>query len=718
MIRFDDILEKVSSSFSEKDITLLKKAYVFAAKAHKGQTRRSGEPYLGHPLEVTYMLADMKLDQTTLAVGLLHDVLEDSDVTAIELKEVFGKEIADLVDGVTKISRVQESSPEARQAENIRKIILAMVDDLRIIFIKLADRIHNLKTLKFLPENKQKQIARETLDIYAPIASRLGMGRIKAELEDLSFRYVSPEDYFKVVSLIEPQRQKAEKELKRFRRKLLNLMKDNSIPAEVYYRIKRPYSIHDKTKRRKVDFSQVYDFKALRLITDSIKNCYATLGIIHQNWSHLPHRVRDFIAMPKPNLYQSLHTTIITEEKQTFEIQIRTHGMHDIADNGIAAHWKYKESIPQHVIKEDARLKWLREMVELYKEQKNPREFLKMLKKDLVPEEVYVFTPQGKVLSLPLGASALDFAFKIHSEIGYHSTKAKINSRIVPLKAILKTGDVVEIITSPEARPKRAWLNMVFTSSARQHIKRLLNIQNRKTHTAFGKKLFEREIGKYGQIPPEFFEENNFVQNISKATNLRIKKIEDFYALIGFGKIILNKKFIEQLLSPEEIEKKKETIVKKVVTKVVRKTKSRLPIKENEVLLVNLAKCCSPIRGESIIGYITSGKGISVHSLRCPLVVKEILDSQRMIEVSWSSFPEGIYVGGLLIKSEDSPGVLAKVASAIAQLKGNITKADVVTFADQKAQLKLRIVIRDINHLEAIIKKMSGIKEIFSVERI
>jgi len=718
MIRFDDILEKVSSFYSEKDITLLKKAYVFAAKAHKGQIRRSGEPYLSHPLEITNMLAEMNLDTTTLAAGLLHDVLEDTDVTSLEIKEVFGKDIADLVEGVTKISRVQESSPEARQAESIQKVILAMTDDLRTIFIKLADRIHNLKTLKFLSEKKQKQIGQETLEIYAPIANRLGMGKIKAELEDLSFRYVNPDDYFSVASLVDPQRQKAEKELKKIKKTLEKLIKENQIPAEIYYRIKRLYSIHSKLESRNIPFDQVYDFKALRLITYSVRNCYAALGIIHQRWTHLPHRFRDFISMPKPNLYQSLHTTIITEEKQTFEIQIRTQDMHNLAENGISAHWKYKEAVPQHIIKEDKRLQWLREMVDLYKEQKNPKEFLKILKKELTPEEVYVFTPKGKVITLPLGTSALDFAFKIHTEIGYRAAKVRINGKLAPLKTILNTGDIVEIITSPETTPRREWLNITFTSTARHYIKRRLNLQDKIKNTALGKKLWEKEIGKYNQIPSGFLKGKNLIKALSKATNFRIKKKEDFFALIGSGKIILNKKFMEHLLSSEKIEKKKETLVKKAVRKAIRKPKSGLQVKGEREPLVKLAKCCSPIKGEPIIGYITAGKGISVHSLRCPLVAKEVLSGQRMVEVSWDNSSEGSFRGRILIKAKDSPGVLAEVASAIAELKGNITKAEVNTFSDKKAQLKLNLKIKDIKHLEAIIKKISGIKEIFSVERI
>ena len=716
MIRFDDILEKSSISYKEKDLTLLKKAYVFAAQAHKGQIRRSGEPYLSHSLEVTNMLADMKLDKTTLAAGLLHDVLEDTTVTAVELQKTFGEEIAYLVEGVTKISRVQESSPETRQAESIRKIILAMTDDLRVIFIKLADRTHNLKTLKFLPEDKQKQIARETLEIYAPIANRLGMGRIKAELEDLSFRYVDPENFFNISSLVEPRRKKAERELKKIKKSLVDLMKENNIPAELRYRLKRPYSIYNKINRQNVDFEQVYDFMALRLITNSVKDCYSALGTIHQKWPHIPHRFRDFIAMPKPNLYQALHTTIITEKKQTIEIQIRTHDMHNLAENGIAAHWKYKETDSQAIMKEDKRLLWLREMADLYKDQKSPRAFLKNLKTDLIPEEVYVFTPKGKVINLPLGASALDFAFKIHTEIGHQATGAKINGRFAPLKKILKTGDIVEIITSPDKKPTRDWLNITFTSKARHHIKQWLNLQDKINNIKLGKKLWEKELKKY-TLPPEGLTEENLLSNLQRVTTFRVKKFEDFYTLIGFGKIVLNRKLMEKIFATEEIAQKKETFLKKVVTKVTKKPKPAIQVQDADGTILSLAKCCSPIKGEHIIGYITSGKGITVHSLRCPLVSKEVLDTERMVEVSWDESIQGLFKGTLMIKGDDSPGVLAKLTSVIAQSEGNITKAEVATFADKKAQIKLTLTIRDIHHLESIMRKISRIKEISMVER-
>jgi GTP pyrophosphokinase len=718
MIRFDDILDKVSSLYSEEDVTTLKKAYVFAARAHKGQVRRSGEPYLSHPLEVARLLSEMKLDCTTLAAGLLHDVLEDTDVTSEDLKRDFGKEVADLVDGVTKISRVQESSPETRQAESIRKIILAMTDDLRVIFIKLADRVHNLQTLKFLPEKKQKLIAQETLEIYVPIANRLGMGRIKAELEDLSFRYVAPEEYFKMVSLVAPTKKKAEREIKKIQRTLEALMKENNVPAEIFARIKRLYSVYNKMKSQNIDFDQVYDFMAIRIITDSVKNCYAALGFIHQKWPHFPHRFRDLISMPKPNLYQALHTTIITENKQTVEIQIRTQAMHNMAENGISAHWKYKEKSPRTIMKEDARLHWLREMVDLYKEQKSPKEFLKNLKIDLIPEEIYVFTPKGKVVTLPSGASVLDFAFKIHSEIGLQAKEAIVNGKKTPLKAPLKTGDMIEIITSPEKKPSRDWLSKASTSKARYHIKHWFKQQDKIKNKELGKKLWEKKIKEYN-LPAQTIKKENLLRRLSEETPYRVPEIVDFYSLIGSGKVILSKRFMEKLFHEKKLSDKKGTILEKVVAKVSKKPKPLIEVKEADEAIVNLAKCCAPIRGEPIIGYITSGKGVTVHAQRCPLVKKEVLDPQRIVDATWSSSSaEGSYQSKILVRSQDSPGVLAQLTAAIAELGGNITKAQVDTYADRKARIKLTIIIRDIKHLEQIIKKILGIKEVSFVERV
>jgi guanosine-3',5'-bis(diphosphate) 3'-pyrophosphohydrolase len=718
MIRFDDILDKVAASYTEKDIHLLKKAYVFAAQAHQGQVRRSGVPYLSHPLEVADMLAGMRMDKTTLAAGLLHDVLEDTPVTPEELKKIFGSDITHLVEGITKISRFQESSPENRQAETIRKIIIAMTDDLRVIFIKLADRIHNLKTLKYLPREKQKHVALETLEIYAPIANRLGMGRIKAELEDLSFRYVDPDNYFKISDLVEPRRKAAEAELRKISRTMGKVMKNNSIPVEIFSRIKRLYSIHNKMSRQGIDFDQVYDFMALRLITDTVKNCYAALGTIHQTWPHLPHRFRDFIAMPKPNLYQALHTTIITEEKLMFEIQIRTRDMHDLAENGIAAHWKYKETDPQSIMKDDQRLLWLRDMVDLYKEQKSPREFLKALKTDLIPEEVYVFTPDGQVVPLPLGATALDFAFRIHTEIGHQAVGTKINGKTAPLGTVLKTGEIVEILTERAAHPKRESLNNAFTSKARHHIKHWLNRQEKKKAVALGKKLWQKRIEA---LPPpaQDLREQALLAGIRKSVPLKIKGLQDFFALVGQGKIMLSSKLAERILAGGGTsDQKKPALLQKVVTRVSRKPKTNILVKDAEGGFVKLAKCCSPIKGEPIIGYITKGKGITAHSLRCPLILHERLNPQRLVDVVWDEASSGLFRASLYIKSIDSPGVLAQLTGVIAEAGGNITKADVSTTAEGRALAKLTLLIRDISLLEKIISRISRIKNVTSVERI
>jgi GTP pyrophosphokinase len=470
-------------------------------------------------------------------------------------------------------------------------------------------------------------------------------------------------------------------------------------------------------KRRDIDFDQVYDFKALRIITDSVKNCYAALGIIHQKWPPLPNRFRDFIAMPKPNLYQALHTTIITKVKQTFEIQIRTQDMHILAENGIAAHWRYKETDPSSLVRDDKRLEWLREMVELYKEQKSPREFLKNLKTDLIPEEVYAFTPKGKVITLPLGGSALDFAFKVHSEIGLHAAGAIINSRVATLKTILKTGDIVEILTSAEKTPRRSWLNIVFTSGARQQIKRWLNQQEKSRSSALGKKIWEREAHRYS-LPAGLLKAENLLPRLAEVLPFKLKDMDAFYGLVGLGRIVVNRKFMAKISPGGEPAEKKQALLRKFMDRVSGRSQDGLSVVEKDGEVVHFARCCAPIKGEPIVGYLTSGKGITIHATRCPLVSKELLNGERMVEVSWDAASVGPYKSRLVIKAEDSPGVLGKVATSIANLDGNITKAEVTTSSDRKAQIKLSVVIRDLKHLENIIKKISGFKEIVSVERI
>jgi guanosine-3',5'-bis(diphosphate) 3'-pyrophosphohydrolase len=713
MVRFDDIVEKASSYISEKEIAVLRKAYVFSGQAHRGQVRRSGEPYLSHPLEVTAYLADMKLDRTTLVAALLHDVLEDTETTPAALRESFGQDVADLVEGVTKISRVQEVSPEVRRGETIRKIILAMTDDIRVIFIKLADRIHNLKTLKYLGEEKQRQVARETLDIYAPIANRLGMGRIRAELEDLSFRYVAPEESAKVSAAVEPQRKAAEADLESMKRTLADLMAANGLPAEIYARVKRPYSVWSKMKRRDIGFDQVFDFLALRVITETIKDCYAILGIIHQRWPHLPQRFRDFVAMPKPNLYQALHTTIITEDRKMFEIQVRTREMHDLAENGIAAHWRYKDDAPPGALKEDRRLHWLRDMASFFEERKAPREFLQSLKTNLIPEEVYVFTPKGKVINLPPGATALDFAFKIHTEIGLHASAARINGSPAPLKTRLKTGDIVEVLTDASKEPTRALLAAVTTAGARQHLKRLLNLRDRTASASLGRKLWEREIRKYA-LPAELRREGAWAERLAAAIGPRAATPDDFFRQVGLGRIVIDGKLVEAVFGPVPL--RKPTLLGKAAARF--SPGPRFLIKDIDGQMVKLAKCCSPVKGEPVVGYITAGRGLTVHSLRCPLVTKELLNAQRQVEVDWDPAVDAHFRARLLVNSQDSPGVLAKVATAVAGLDGDIFKAEASMIAEGKARIRLDLRIKDIRQLEAIAKRISGLKEVVSVERV
>jgi len=715
MIRIDDILDKVSPRLGEKDVLVLQKAYIFAARAHKGQVRRSGEPYLSHPLEVANFLADMGLDRTALAAGLLHDVLEDTDVTAAELKAAFGKDVAALVEGVTKIGRVQGAPPETRQAETIRKIILAMTDDLRVIFIKLADRIHNLQTLEHLDEPKRTQIARETLDIYAPIANRLGMGRIRAELEDLSFRYVAPDDFARVVGLVEPIRKKSERDLKRLQRRLEELLKANAITARVSARIKRPYSIHQKMRRQGIEFNQVYDLLALRIITDSVKDCYAALGLIHQTWSHLPHRFRDYVAMPKPNLYQALHTTILTEDRQTFEVQIRTESMHELAENGIAAHWKYKEKDREHIVKEDKRLLWLRRMVEFYKEQKSPREFLRSLKIDLAPEEIYVFTPKAKVIGLPQGATALDFAFKVHSEIGLHAAGCRINGQGAPLKTRVKTGDIVDITTAPDRTPARTWLNQVTTADARHQIKHWLNIRERSRSAALGKRLWEREAGRLG-LSAGFVDEARLLARVEDVSGFQPHSLEDFHVLVGTGKL-LAKPLLESLREEGGVPRK-ESFLRRVVTRVAPRPARGLVIKDGNEPAMRLARCCGPIKGEPVVGYLTAGKGVTVHAQRCPYVAKDLLDGQRMIEVAWDPDLLRTFRARLQIGIADAPGVLAKVASVISETGGNIVRAEVEPCPDGRGVMRIELEVRDIGQLEGLTKRIAGLKEVGAVDRL
>src|ERR687898_1265002 len=498
MIRFEDLLDKVRGYSPDADLELLRRAYVFSALEHKGQIRHSGEPYLVHPLEVSDILADMKLDAVCIAAGLLHDVVEDTLTTPDKIREKFGEDVAHIVEGVTKIGAIPFSSTEERQAENFRKMLLAMVDDIRVILVKLADRLHNMRTLSHMSEDRQQRTAQETLDIYAPIANRLGMSKIKNELEELSFKYLDPSGYQALTANVENKRNAAEAEIDYLKATVIAKLSEAQVPVkEVDGRLKRLYSINQKLKRQRIELDQVYDFVALRIITESVKDCYAALGIIHQTWSPVPGRIKDFIAMPRPNGYQSLHTSVISDRGFPFEVQIRTEEMHRLAEEGIAAHWKYKEG-RVGAQRDEQYFQWLRQLLEWQQEVRDPQEFLSNLKIDLYPEEVYTFTPRGTVKVLPKGATAIDFAYAIHTDVGHQCVGARVNGRMVPLRTRLKNGDIVEIITNASHKPSRDWLNFVATSRARSKIKHLIQAEEKDRAVELGRRLFEKEARRFG----------------------------------------------------------------------------------------------------------------------------------------------------------------------------------------------------------------------------
>src|SRR5215813_9609300 len=610
--KFDQLLAKVAANRPHDDREIIRKAYEFSLKHHEGQTRASGEPFLIHPLEVSLVLADMKLDSTAIAAGLLHDAIEDTPVTDSDVGREFGDHVLQIVQGVTKIDKIDFASREERQAENVRKMVLAMVDDIRVVLIKLADRLHNMRTLRHLPEERRQAIARETLEIYAPLAHRLGMGKVRGELEDLSFRYVDPIGYEQVHAAVESRRKSGEAFLARMVKFLQQKMKENGVEARVESRIKRLYSIHQKLLRQRITVDQVYDLLAVRIITQSVKDCYTVLGAIHQTWRPVPGRIKDFIAMPRPNLYQSLHTTVITEDGHQFEVQIRTEEMHKMAEEGIAAHWKYKDGSPV-TAKDEKRLAWLRQVVEWQQDVKDPSEFLSTLKVDLYPEEVYTFTPKGKVVILPRDATAVDFAYAIHTEVGHTCVGAKVNGRIVPLRNKLRNGDVVEIMTQPGHNPSRDWLGFAKSSRARNKIKHWLNIHQRERAIEIGKKLMEKQARKYRVAMKDLDDEE--LGRIAKEYGLGAG--QDLIAGIGYGKYSARQvlaKLSPGLSEQEGAEEAPKDI--STVGTVIRRVFGQsaeggaIKVKGYNDLMVYRARCCNPIRGEAIVGYVTRGKGV------------------------------------------------------------------------------------------------------------
>ena len=718
MIRFENLLEKVRSYSSEADVELLRRAYVFSALEHKGQVRHSGEPYLVHPLEVADFLADMKLDAVAVAAGLLHDVVEDTLTTPERIAELFGPEIAHVVEGVTKIGAIPFSSSEERQAESFRKMLLAMVDDIRVILVKLADRLHNMRTLHHLPEERRIKIAQETLDIYAPIASRLGMSKVKNELEELSFKYLESKAYETLRGKVEAKRRDVAGMVGDLTRAVTAKLEAAQVPViRIDGRIKRLYSIHLKLKRQKIDLDRVYDFVALRVVTESVKDCYAALGIIHQIWSPVPGRIKDFIAMPRPNGYQSLHTSVISELGFPFEVQIRTKDMHRRAEEGIAAHWKYKEGRVGD--REDERyFQWMRTLLEVQQEIRDPQEFLANLKVDLYPEEVYIFTPKGEVRSLPRGATAVDFAYFIHTDVGSQCVGARVNGKMVPLHTRLQNGDIVEIVTQAGHRPSRDWLAFVVSSRARGKIKHVLQAEERERSIELGRRVFEKEARRFGLNPKTVLKSNELARF---ASEYGAPNPGELLAHIGYGKISARTVLQKAVPGNPLTEKEQESAVVSAVRRVLRAgaTADKIAVSGIDDLMVFRAKCCNPIRGEKIIGYITRGKGVSVHAASCPNVINLMFDPERRIDVEWDkgATDQAAYTVRLTMHVEDRKGMLAEISAKISEINTNITNMEARTSEDQQARIDVTVEIRDVKHLEKVIKSIKGVEGVLGVER-
>ena len=717
MIRFEDLLEKVRAYSPDADVELLRRAYVFSAFEHRGQVRHSGEPYLIHPLAVADFLADMKLDAVAIAAGLLHDVVEDTLTTIERIRELFGPEVAHVVEGVTKISAIplSSSTSEERQAENFRKMLLAMVDDIRVILVKLADRLHNMRTLGHLSEERRVKIAQETRDIYAPIANRLGMSKVKNELEELSFRYLEPQSYEALRASVDAKRRATEGLIGELKKTIAAKLSEAQVPVvEIDGRIKRLWSIHQKLERQKIDLGQVYDFIALRIVTDSVRDCYAALGIIHQTWSPVPGRIKDFIAMPRPNGYQSLHTSVISEHGMPFEVQIRTMEQHRRAEEGIAAHWKYKEGRISDQ-RDDRYFQWMRQLLESQQDVHDPQEFIQSLKVELYTEEVYIFTPKGLVKALPRGATPIDFAYSIHTDLGHQCVGARVNGKMVPLRTRLKNGDIVEIVRQAGHRPSRDWLNFVATSRARSKIKHLIHAEEKTRAVELGRKLFEKEARRYDLNPKTIVDGEAFAKALN---DFAVGKTDDLFAAIGYGKIQPKQVLVRLVPADSLHEKPPEGAVASAVRRVLGSGEEKIKVKGFDDLMVFRARCCSPIRGEKIVGYVTRGKGVSVHSATCPNVVNLLYDPERRIDVEWDkSDAVARYTVKLTMEVEDRKGLLAAVSAKIAGINTNIKNMEARTGDDQHARIDVTIEISDLKHLEKVIKSLRGVEGVLGVER-
>ncbi|HEV7645253.1 MAG TPA: bifunctional (p)ppGpp synthetase/guanosine-3',5'-bis(diphosphate) 3'-pyrophosphohydrolase [Pyrinomonadaceae bacterium] len=733
MIRIEEIIGKVSENHPNANLELIRGAYLFSAMHHRGQKRASGEPYLVHPLEVSNILADMRLDETVIATGLLHDVVEDTLVDLDTIKKQFGDEITLLVDGLTKIAHISDLSKEEQQAENVRKMVLAMITDVRVVLVKLADRLHNMRTMEFLSTEKRKRISLETLEIYAPIAHRLGMGKIRSELEDLSFRNLYPEEYEQLNTEMEKRRPELEEALDKITQTIEENLREAGIPfVHIEGRIKRLFSLWRKLKKRKLDIEQVYDLVAARIITpDDKKYCYSVLGVIHDIWIPVPERFKDWIAMPRDNMYQSLHTSVVGEGTQSFEVQIRTEEMHRIAEEGVAAHWKYKDN-KLGTRDDDDSLNQLRDkiekllmpLVEAGEDIKDSQEFIESLKLDLYPKDVYAFTPMGKIIQLPRGATTLDFAYAIHSQVGDTCTGAKINGRIVPLRTEIQNGDVIEIMTKADSHPSRDWLGHVVTSRARNRIRHWISEQQRSESIEMGRKLLEKEADRF-QIKPKKMLQDPDGQLKTIANEYGLGRTEDLLASIGYGKII-PRNIIQKYLGAEKFaemdpEQKKETMFQsgvKAVKKMVGLGEDAIVVSGVGNMLITRARCCNPLRGEPIVGYISLGKGIVVHNKLCKNVKQLMVNKDRIVSVEWAGKEDKeAFAVRLLAITENRTGMIADITGSIADIKTGIRNAQARVSNDQ-GEIEVTVEVFDLKHLEKVIQSVKKVPGVLDVERL
>ncbi len=721
MLRFEDILEKVESYHPGLDEDLLRRAYVVSAHEHRNQLRSSGEPYLVHPLAVAMTLAEMKLDDASIAAGLLHDVLEDTRFSKEHLSELFGTDVAHLVDGVTKIGKYAYTSKEAQQAETFRKMLLAMTDDLRVILVKLADRLHNMRTLEHLPEPKQRATASETMEIYAPLANRLGMGKMKGELEDLSFRFLHPEEFAALRAAVDERMAASAANVEKIRQELVAKTKAMGIEAEITGRVKRYWSIRQKLIRQAIPLEQLYDVLAFRVLVDSIPDCYTVLGIVHQAWRPVPGRIKDYIAMPKRNFYQSLHTTLVPEGAPPFEVQIRTREMDLIAENGIAAHWKYKEGKP---VRSDARheehVGVLRQILETTKDVSDPREFLSSLRIDLYPDDVYTFSPKGAVYAFPRGATPVDFAYRIHTDVGHHCVGARVNGRLVPLKTPLANGDIVEILTAPSSHPSRDWLSFALTSRARNKIRAFIHIAEKEQSVEIGRRLLERELKKWKKSLSKLLEAKAFDPLLA---DFGAGKVDDLIADVGSGKVA-SRALVAKLLPETAVAGAVPSPPSKVsaISSAVRRVlpfgpAAGIRVKGENDLLATLARCCQPVPGDDIVGYVTRGRGVSVHATTCPNVRSLLFDLSREIPVEWATAKDASVTVDLEIRTEDRQGMLARITQVLSAANSNIRSIEARTSRDGNASIEASVTTRGRRHLERLLVALRALPGVTDVRR-